>query len=110
MIKRNDNIRFLLPEKSGLYFLFDKDKNLVYIGRAKNLKIRLLQHYNNYENLLRHNELLKEGIKPSWTPQGMQWAKPFEYLRYSLIPDLKKLHNEELKFIHKLTPILNDTC
>lgn len=33
-----------LPEKSGVYFLYQKGKILVYIGKALSLKIRVPQH------------------------------------------------------------------
>ncbi len=38
--------RLNLPETSGVYFLFSKNE-LLYIGKAKNLKKRINQHFGN---------------------------------------------------------------
>jgi excinuclease UvrABC nuclease subunit len=34
----------ILPEESGVYFLYQRGNILVYIGKAKNIKSRIAQH------------------------------------------------------------------
>ena len=36
-----------IPTTSGIYFMFSKEQNLLYIGKAKNLRIRIAQHFGN---------------------------------------------------------------
>jgi len=45
-----------ITKKAGIYFLFNKDMELIYIGKAKNIRCRLVQHcsdksirYGEYE-------------------------------------------------------------
>ena len=37
----------LLPTSSGVYVMLDKDKNVIYVGKAKNLKNRVTQYFRN---------------------------------------------------------------
>lgn len=37
----------LLPDLSGCYLYYDKDGNIIYIGKAKNLKKRVKSYFNN---------------------------------------------------------------
>ncbi len=34
----------------GIYLLFDKDLELIYIGKAKNIRLRILQHVTDSDN------------------------------------------------------------
>lgn len=36
-----------LPEKVGVYYFFDENQKLIYIGKSKNIRSRVLQHLNN---------------------------------------------------------------
>lgn len=36
-----------LPEAHGVYYLYDGDGSLIYVGKANNIKARVLQHLNN---------------------------------------------------------------
>ena len=36
-----------LPEQPGVYLMHDKDDNIIYIGKAKNLKNRVRQYFNS---------------------------------------------------------------
>ena len=36
----------LIPELSGSYQFFDKDNNIIYVGKAKNLKRRVSSYFN----------------------------------------------------------------
>ena len=36
-----------LPESPGVYQFFDKNETIIYIGKAKNLKNRVLSYFHN---------------------------------------------------------------
>ena len=40
----------LLPEKSGCYIMYDADRNILYIGKAKVLKNRVKQYFQKQAN------------------------------------------------------------
>lgn len=46
----NRNILDKLPENTGVYFLHDSLGNTIYIGKSKNIKKRVLQHFTNKQN------------------------------------------------------------
>lgn len=37
-----------IPQTSGLYYFYDENDNILYIGKANNLHSRTLAHYHNY--------------------------------------------------------------
>lgn len=51
-----------LPTTSGVYLMKDKDNNIIYVGKAKNLKRRVNQYFDPREKNLK-TELLVENIK-----------------------------------------------
>lgn len=51
-----------LPTTSGVYLMKDKDNNIIYVGKAKNLKRRVNQYFDTREKNLK-TELLVENIK-----------------------------------------------
>jgi len=38
-----------ITHKAGIYFLFDCEMNLIYIGKTKNIRHRLVQHVGNHD-------------------------------------------------------------
>ena len=36
-----------IPEKTGIYYFYDDKQNLIYVGKSRNIKGRVLQHFNN---------------------------------------------------------------
>ena len=69
-----------LVQVYGLYFLYDQDKNLIYIGKSRNLNERI--------------------------PSSVKERKAY-YLKYKLTKTLTDTHILELYYIAKLKPILN---
>jgi len=63
-----------IPRKSGLYFFYDENNRLLYIGRAKVLRSRVREHYHSYLYHLEgmfHARIFKrmgwnEGNKDEW--------------------------------------------
>jgi excinuclease ABC subunit C len=51
-VKDVKNFVKLLPVKPGVYQFFDKDDNVIYVGKAKNIKNRVSSYFNKrqYEN------------------------------------------------------------
>lgn len=39
-----------LPEKPGVYYLYNNLKDIIYIGKSKNLKKRILSHFSNNQS------------------------------------------------------------
>jgi len=43
----NKKILDELPEKVGVYYFFDENNKLIYVGKSKNIRSRVMQHLNN---------------------------------------------------------------
>ena len=40
-----------LPAKTGVYYFFNEHRELIYVGKSKNIKSRIRAHLNNFDNL-----------------------------------------------------------
>lgn len=45
------------PETPGLYFMYDKDGALLYVGKSKNIRGRLKQHFKQFQGMMREQQL-----------------------------------------------------
>ncbi|MEA9358183.1 exonuclease domain-containing protein [Bacteriovorax sp. PP10] len=45
------------PETPGLYFMYDKDSALLYVGKSKNIRGRLKQHFKQFQGMMREQQL-----------------------------------------------------
>ena len=45
--KINPETVFNLPEKAGVYYFFDEDNKLIYIGKSIDIRARVLSHFRN---------------------------------------------------------------
>ncbi len=45
------------PESPGLYFMYDNNKTLLYVGKSSNVRSRLKQHFKIFEGKKREQEL-----------------------------------------------------
>jgi hypothetical protein len=87
-IKNVDEDLYNLPYASGLYYFYDKDNNLLYIGKAKKLKSRILNHkYSN--NRAReakfYSKFLKMNLPPESRKKLDEAIRDFEFRGMSTI-------------------------
>lgn len=40
-----------LPEETGVYYLLNEPGEIIYIGKSKNIKSRILDHFRNYQSM-----------------------------------------------------------
>ena len=50
----------VLPDTPGVYQYYDKDNNLLYVGKAKNLKKRVSSYLNKDHDTARLNLMVKK--------------------------------------------------
>ena len=50
-----------LPEETGVYYLYDHEDTLIYIGKSKNVRSRIVSHFNN--NSTKKAVSMKQQIK-----------------------------------------------
>lgn len=53
---------YSLPERPGIYLFYDKDNILLYIGKSKNIRKRVLSHFYHSDQTKRHAELIKQTV------------------------------------------------
>lgn len=115
------------PELPGVYFFIDNKNNIIYIGKAKNIKQRLIQHLNQSKELLKKvsrieykvlnselEALITEAIliykyKPFYNIQ-FKYQKPLKYIvliNKDGVPyfDVASTLNEDISFF--VGPFLN---
>lgn len=81
--KEFEEVINILEYECGLYFLYDENKKLIYIGKSKNLASRI--------------------------PTSIKDRKAF-YMKFKLCYNLSDMHILELYYISKLKPKLNSDC
>jgi excinuclease UvrABC nuclease subunit len=95
----------LAPNSQGIYFLFNLLGNLVYIGKTKNIALRLAQHNYVWKST---QDFLCRIRNPIY---DLRATKPFEYFDYiALNCSYRQLGMIERKLIDKYTPKFNDEC
>ncbi len=85
---KSENIK-VVPEKSGVYLLYNKEKELVYIGKALNLKKRLLSYF-------------KKGYS-----HGILFPESIDYFEYLVTKNEKEAFFVERDFIKSKSPKYN---
>src|SRR5690606_24367976 len=59
-----------LPSETGVYYMYDKEGEIIFIGKTKNIKKRVNQHFTNVGNLAR--KLQKETKKVAYEVTGSE--------------------------------------
>lgn len=79
------------PETYGVYFMYGEDHSLLYVGKSKNVRQRLKQHFKNFKGTIREEKLKSEVVT-------VDYLETFHQLPTSLL---------ELHFIKTLRPKYN---
>jgi len=61
-----------LPEKCGVYYFYNEQKDVVYVGKAKNIKKRVTQHFTNIDSSSRKNNMMREIADISYEITGSE--------------------------------------
>ena len=51
---------YTLPERPGVYYFYDEKNTLLYIGKSKNIRKRVLSHFYHHDETKRHADLIKQ--------------------------------------------------
>jgi len=96
-----------LPSKTGVYYLYNKENKIIYIGKSKNIKKRINQHFSGNDK--KSNSLQREVESVSFEITGMEMIALL--LENEEIKRHKPKYNRALKksiFTHALYPITDD--
>ena len=75
MAAQNEHIHHLLsllPDSPGVYQYFDKEGNIIYVGKAKNLKRRVSSYFNKTHESLRTTMLVRNICDIKYTVVGSE--------------------------------------
>ncbi len=50
-VNMREKIKLEVPEKPGCYLYYNKYKEVIYVGKAKNLRKRMISYFNNAQNI-----------------------------------------------------------
>ncbi len=96
-----------LPTKTGVYYLYNEENKIIYIGKSKNIKKRINQHFTGSDK--KSMSLQKEVERVTFEITGMEMIALL--LENEEIKRHKPKYNKALKkniFTHALYPITND--
>jgi len=96
-----------LPSKTGVYYLYNKENTIIYIGKSKNIKKRINQHFSGSDK--KSTALQREVESVSFEITGMEMIALL--LENEEIKRHKPKYNRALKktiFTHALYPITDD--
>lgn len=86
------------PKQQGLYFLYDNDKNVIYIGKAKDIRGRIHQHLTSH---------ISGYLKGYEVDKILKKREKTKFVSYSLVDDYSMIDFMETGLINKYQPILN---
>ena len=98
MAATNEHIHHLLsllPDSPGVYQYFDKEGNIIYVGKAKNLKRRVSFYFNKKHESLRTTMLVRNIYDIKYTVVGSE--EDALHLENSFIKEYKPRYNVLLK-------------
>ena len=98
MAAQNEHIHHLLsllPDSPGVYQYFDKEGNIIYVGKAKNLKRRVSSYFNKTHESLRTTMLVRNICDIKYTVVGSE--EDALHLENSFIKEYKPRYNILLK-------------
>ena len=98
MATKNEHIQHilsLLPDSPGVYQYFDKEGNIIYVGKAKNLKRRVSSYFNKNHESLRTTILVRNICDIKYTV--VKSEEDALHLENSFIKEYKPRYNVLLK-------------
>ena len=98
MAAQNEHIHHLLsllPDSPGVYQYFDKEGNIIYVGKAKNLKRRVSSYFNKTHESLRTTMLVRNICDIKYTVVGCE--EDALHLENSFIKEYRPRYNVLLK-------------
>ena len=118
-----------IPRTSGVYYFYDKDDNIYYVGKAKILRSRIWGHRDNNDRL-KEAKFFRNMLQTNLSPESKQKLdkaiREFEFRGMSMIKsvavdwvfdkvtriDIEEMPHEltekrEIDMIWKLTPLYN---
>lgn len=84
-----------LPEKSGVYYFYDRTKKVVYVGKAKNLKKRVAQHFSGHKITPQRQNFMRDIYSISYELCATEFMALL--LECCEIKKLWPIHNKALK-------------
>ena len=85
----------LLPDSPGVYQYFDKEGNIIYVGKAKNLKRRVSSYFNKTHESLRTTMLVRNICDIKYTVVSCE--EDALHLENSFIKEYRPRYNVLLK-------------
>ena len=70
--KLSADIYEALPEKCGVYYFYNDKKEVIYVGKAKNIKKRITQHFSNVDSTSRKNNMMRDIADISYELTGSE--------------------------------------
>ncbi len=97
-----------LPSETGVYYMYDKDGEIIFIGKTKNIKKRVNQHFTNVGSLAR--KLQKETKRVAYETTGSELVAVLKEYLESFKNKPKYNNNPRKKlFSHIIKPEQNGT-
>ncbi|ALM50152.1 DNA polymerase III subunit epsilon [Flavobacterium psychrophilum] len=84
-----------LPEKPGVYYFYTREKKVVYVGKAKNLKKRVAQHFSGHKITPQRQNFLRDIYSISFEVCASEFMALL--LECCEIKKLWPIHNRALK-------------
>lgn len=84
-----------LPEKPGVYYFYNRFKKVVYVGKAKNLKKRVSQHFSGHKITPQRQNFMRDIYAISYELCGTEFMALL--LECCEIKKLWPIHNRALK-------------
>jgi DNA polymerase III subunit epsilon len=83
------------PEASGVYFFHGSAAALLYIGKSRNIKHRLSEHFFKAERDAKEAELIKQTRAITWTETVGEWGALLREAQW--VKSKRPLHNKRLR-------------